>query len=590
MRHLQHFTTLRRKPAAVDPAAPARATVPPAADDEAAGAPQATSASEMIDSLEADILVAIKAVSHSIGAASSAVSAAGGDLAQIDAGARELAEAGRGAALQTLGLAASTEELSAASSDIIAAIDLATRKVRDAVSSAAAANKLIADLSRATEEIVGIVDTIASVARQTNLLALNATIEAARAGDAGRGFAVVASEVKSLSVETGNAASDIRARIARLRDSAASSIRSVEGVVSMIEEVEPVFDTVRGAVDGQNASLAELAQRASEVSGYVERVSGKAEEIDATANAAAVRVAEAGEASAGAEACARALGERFVAVVRQNEAGDRRRHDRYPVSLKATLHLGAHPLATHTVDISAGGVLLASPDGVALSPGSRVEMEIERLGRLSASVVAVSPMGVHCAFGQLDLDVGGRLAHVLAAVEEEYRPLILVAQQAARQVETIFERSVAERRLTREQLFDTAYRLIPGTDPPQYETASTQVLEDLLPAVQEPLLLSDERMSFCIAVDRNGYTPVHNRKYSLPQRPGDVTWNTANSRNKRIMDHRAALIGARSSRPFTIQSFARDMGGGRMVMTREVDVPIRVLGRQWGGFRTGYQF
>ena len=97
-------------------------------------------------------------------------------------------------------------------------------------------------------------------------------------------------------------------------------------------------------------------------------------------------------------------------------------------------------------------------------------------------------------------------------------------------------------------------------------------------------------MSFCVAVDRNGYTPVHNRKYSLPQRPGEVAWNTANSRNKRIFDHRAGLIAARSSRPFVIQSFARDMGGGRTVMTREVDVPIRVFGRQWGGFRTGYQF
>jgi methyl-accepting chemotaxis protein len=590
MRQLHHFATLRRKPPAPEPAASAPAPSFTPADELGAGAPPAGSAGEMIDSLEADILVAINAVSQSIGTASAAVSAAGSDLAQIDAGAKELADAGRGAASQSLGLAASTEELAAASGDIIAAMDVATQKVRDAVSSADAANKLIAELARATEEIVGIVDTIASVARQTNLLALNATIEAARAGDAGRGFAVVASEVKSLSVETSKAAGDIRTRIARLRDSAASSIRSVEGVVSVIEEVEPVFDTVRGAVDGQNAALAELAQRASEVSAYVERVSGKADEINATANAAALRVTEAGEASAAAEARARALGERFVTVVRQNEAGDRRRHDRYPVSLKATLHLGAYPLATHTVDISAGGVLLANLHAVAVSPGDGIEMEIERLGRLSACVAAVSPMGLHCAFGHLDPDTKERLAHVLAAVEEEYRPLIVIAQQAARQVEALFERAVAEGRLTREQLFDTDYRPIPGTDPPQYETAYTQVLEDLLPAVQEPLLLSDNRMSFCVAVDRNGYTAVHNRKYSLPQRPGDVTWNTANSRNKRIFDHRAGLIAARSSRPFVIQSFARDMGGGRMVMTREVDVPIRVLGRQWGGFRTGYQF
>jgi methyl-accepting chemotaxis protein len=589
MRQLHHFATRPRKLPTTEPVAAARPPVLPAAEEQA-HAPPAAAFGEMVDALEADILLAINSVSHTIGTASAAVSAAGHDLADIGAGAKELADAGRGAASQSVGLAASTEELAATSGDITAAMDVATQKVHDAVACARDANKLIADLAKATEEIVGIIDTIASVARQTNLLALNATIEAARAGTAGRGFAVVASEVKSLSLRTSEAAGDIRGRIARLRDSAGSSIRSVENVVSVIQEVEPVFDTVRGAVDGQNASLAELAQRAAEVSAYVERISQKAEEIDATANAAALRVTEAGEASAGAEARARALGERFVTVVRQNEAGDRRRHDRYPVNLKATLHVGAHSLAPHTVDISAGGVLLANVQAVALAPGSAVVMEVERLGRLRARVVAVSPMGVHCAFAQLDLDMEGRLTHVLAAIEEEYRPLILVAKQAARRVEALLEQAVAERRLTREQLFDTDYRPIPGTDPQQYETAYTEVLEDLLPEVQEPLLLSDDRMSFCVAIDRNGYTPVHNRKYSLPQRPGDVVWNTANSRNKRIFDHRAGLIAARSSRPFVIQSFARDMGGGRTVMTREVDVPIRVLGRQWGGFRTGYQF
>ena len=261
MRQLHHFAPLRRKTPASEPAPLPRVPTPPPSDEQAAEAPQATSFGEMVDALEADILFAINAVSQSIGTASAAVSATGGDLANIDVGVKERADAGRGAASQTLGLASSTEELAATSGDITTAMDVATQKVHDAVSSARDANKLIADLAKATEEIVGIVDTIASVARQTNLLALNATIEAARAGTAGRGFAIVASEVKSLSVETGNAANDIRARIARLRDSAGSSIRSVENVVSVIQEVEPVFDTVRGAVDGQNASLAELAQR-----------------------------------------------------------------------------------------------------------------------------------------------------------------------------------------------------------------------------------------------------------------------------------------------------------------------------------------
>ena len=96
-------------------------------------------------------------------------------------------------------------------------------------------------------------------------------------------------------------------------------------------------------------------------------------------------------------------------------------------------------------------------------------------------------------------------------------------------------------------------------------------------------------MAFCAMIDRNGYLPVHNKIYSHPQRPGDVTWNTANSRNRRIFNDAAGLAAGRNSRAYLIQSYARDMGNGNTVMMREIDVPIRVKGRHWGGFRTAYR-
>jgi methyl-accepting chemotaxis protein len=110
-----------------------------------------------------------------------------------------------------------------------------------------------------------------------------------------------------------------------------------------------------------------------------------------------------------------------------------------------------------------------------------------------------------------------------------------------------------------------------------------------LPPIQEALLASDERMVFCAAVDRNGYLPVHNRKYSFPQRPGEKVWNTANSRNRRIFDDRAGLAAARNVRPYIIQVYPRDMGNGVTVMMREIDAPIRIFGKHWGGFRSAYK-
>jgi methyl-accepting chemotaxis protein len=138
-------------------------------------------------------------------------------------------------------------------------------------------------------------------------------------------------------------------------------------------------------------------------------------------------------------------------------------------------------------------------------------------------------------------------------------------------------------------MFDNNYVQIPGTNPPQYDKPYLSALEQELWPIQEPLLAADQRMVFCGAVDRNAYLPVHNKKYSHPQKAGEVEWNTANSRNKRIFDDRAGLSAARNTRPYMIQYYPRDMGGGHIFMMWEIVAPIRVLGRHWGAFRAGYR-
>ncbi len=93
-------------------------------------------------------------------------------------------------------------------------------------------------------------------------------------------------------------------------------------------------------------------------------------------------------------------------------------------------------------------------------------------------------------------------------------------------------------------LFDEAYAPIEGSNPQQFRTKYLDFVERVLPAIQEPFLSRDPRMVFCATVDRNGYLPVHNKIYSQPQRPGDVAWNTANCRNRRIFNDRAGLAAA----------------------------------------------
>jgi methyl-accepting chemotaxis protein len=570
-----------------DCAAYASHPVPTRNDVESATA--AALAAEMADSLERDVVGAINAVGKGVHAAISGVRAAGDDLADMGNRIDALAVTGQDAARQAGSLAAATHDLAGSSRAVTLAVDAAAAQLRDAASCAHGARVVVADLGRTIEEIARVLEAISAVARQANLLALNATIEAARAGPAGRDFALVAKDIKSLSVATGNAATEIQARIGQLREGADSSMRVVDRVVSEIEETQPLFTTVCTSVAEQNACLGQLARQGKDVAATVERVSGSIRELVAGAGGPAGRIAQAALMTANAEVLANGLAQRFVTIVRQTEGADRRRHDRYPVDLTVTLSSGGRSLTTRTIDISAGGVLMAPVDGIAETVGSMFDFDLEPVGRLSARVVAVTALGFHCAFDHLSPAAQDGLAELMADIEQEYRPLVATATNAARQIEAMFDEAASSGRLSREQLFDTRYRPIPGTSPPQYGTAYTQVLEDLLPGIQEPLLLSDNRLSFCFAIDRNGYVPVHNRKYAQPQHPGDPAWNSVNSRNKRIFDHRTDLIAARSSRPFVIQSSIHEVAG-RMVVLREIAVPIRVFGRHWGAFRTAYHF
>lgn len=190
------------------------------------------------------------------------------------------------------------------------------------------------------------------------------------------------------------------------------------------------------------------------------------------------------------------------------------------------------------------------------------------------------------------LRVSEHLMEAIAAcgIETEDSPYIAAAQEAAAQISQLLENAVRTGMLTLADLFDEQYRPIPGTNPQQHTTRFVETSDRLFPQVQERMLAFSPKVVYCIAVDRNGYVPTHNRRYCQPQRPGDVVWNTANSRYRRIFNDRTGLASARNRKPFLLQTYRRDMGGGRHVLMKEASAPIVVEGRHWGAIRLAYQF
>ncbi|MDY0748368.1 methyl-accepting chemotaxis protein [Paucibacter sp. R3-3] len=225
--------------------------------------------------------------------------------------------------------------------------------------------------------------------------------------------------------------------------------------------------------------------------------------------------------------------------------------------------------------------------------GSTVLALNERAGALEREVQhAMRGLGTAFACSDRFLRLSEELIEQIAetGLDIEDSPYIRGAQEAAAEIAALLEQALATGKIDTARLFDEHYRPVEGTSPAQHLSAFSPLAEQLFPQVQERLLQLSDKVVFCIAVDRNGYVAMHNRKYSQLQRSGDVVWNTANSRWRRIFNDRTGLASARNQRPFLLQTYRRDMGGGRFVLLKEAAAPIVVRGQHWGGLRLAFNF
>jgi methyl-accepting chemotaxis protein len=233
-------------------------------------------------------------------------------------------------------------------------------------------------------------------------------------------------------------------------------------------------------------------------------------------------------------------------------------------------------------------------DGVTRAATSNLahcDMVISELGNL-ANGVDLSSSDLKRADDRVAklLDLSENLIELIAdsGIETADAPLIRTVIETAKTISASFEAAIARGEISLDQLMDENYREIPGTDPKQYLTDYVEFTDRILPPIQDPLQKSDSRIVFCVAWARGGYLPTHNPNYRKPQ-GADPVWNNANCRNRRLFNDRAVKKVAANTRPFLLQTYRRDMGGGNFVLMKDLSSPILVRGRHWGAFRMGFR-
>lgn len=169
------------------------------------------------------------------------------------------------------------------SSDAAGQLALCDQKMNDLTTA-------MQDITRSSQKIRGIINTIEDISFQTNILALNAAVEAARAGSAGKGFAVVADEVQSLANKSSEAAQDIarliKESISLVEHGTSLSADTTEtlamGVSGAHRSTELVEQIARSATQ-QADELSKLAEGMDQISGVVQTNAATAERSAASA-------------------------------------------------------------------------------------------------------------------------------------------------------------------------------------------------------------------------------------------------------------------------------------------------------------------
>lgn len=144
--------------------------------------------------------------------------------------------------------------------------------------------KAIEEIQAASTEVQNIVKVIQNIASQTNLLSMNAAIEAAHAGSAGQGFAVVANEVRSLAESSAKSTKEIGTHIKNMVNKITAGVLAIQTAGQAFQEIDENVDhtselvqTIANAMEEQRVGAKETMQATSYFVESVNRIKSLSE-------------------------------------------------------------------------------------------------------------------------------------------------------------------------------------------------------------------------------------------------------------------------------------------------------------------------
>lgn len=412
-----------------------------------------------------------------------------------------------------------------------------------------------------------------------------------------------AEHIVSASARLTNASEAMRANLGTITHTLQSTAEAAHSSFSGLQSGVVNMSTLAKEISGAASSLSALNERTEKIEQVTEVINGVAEQTNLLALNAAIEAARAGEQGRGFAVVAdevRALAAKTAAAtgnIAEMLRAIRQQAQETGTAMSGLVDLSenvSHQLVeleghfkTITEEVSATSAAISEINQAGADVNETSVTINDAIQNISHALHNTEQRGTSVA--QQAIQVSEETETIYRALAEFDHPmffsaLLQEANDAASAIATILEDLVAQGKISTQQLFEAKYQPIPNTNPTKFSTAFDHLTDQFFPAIQEPILTRNAQVLYAGAVDRQGYFPTHNKKFSQAL-TGDYERDLLQNRTKRIFNDRTGSRCGSNTARMLLQTYKRDTGE----VLHDLSVPIMVNGKHWGGFRIGFK-
>lgn len=384
-----------------------------------------------------------------------------------------------------------------------------------------------------------------------------------------------------------------------INQAATASIQADSNLQSGVTKIEELASAVSHAA----SELQALRGNADKIQHITEVINNVADQTNLLALNAAIEAARAGEQGRGFAVVAeevRALAGKTAGATKDIAVmlSDIRKQSEHTASLMQQLEQASQQVQQELQQVASGVNHISQEIKQSSGALSQIEQLSEGLAQtgnqissaiqnISKALHAIEHKGQSIASQAIEVSIETETIYRELSqqkIDAFYQPIFEEAQHAATAIGTLLSQAINKGELSTEKLFNDKYQPIANTNPQKFSTAYDNYTDQHFPAIQEPILQRHPKVTYAGAVDRKGYFPTHNRKFSQPL-TGNYEKDLLQNRTKRIFNDRTGSRCGSNTEAMLLQTYKRDTGE----IMHDLSVPIYVNGKHWGGFRIGFK-